>query len=91
MIAPMLPGARSGGRPCRSCFPRVLNVILDIASGGVAWWVPPRCFAAVSIVRGCFHIWRNGGLPTAIHHILEMTAIQRVVRGALPSAGVING
>ena len=90
LISPMLPGARSGGRPRKTCLRRVMNAILYIASSGGAWRMLPRCFPPVSTVRGYFYAWRNSGLLAAINHILVMTARQQVGREASPSAGVID-
>ena len=90
LISPMLPGARTGGRPRKTCLRRVMNAILYIASSGGAWRMLPRCFPPVSTVRGYFYAWRNSGLLAAINHILVMTARQQVGREASPSAGVID-
>ena len=85
LIAPMLPGARTGGRPRKTCLRRVMNAILYIASSGGAWRMLPKCFPPVSTVRGYFYRWRDSGLLAAINHILVMTARQQVGREASPS------
>lgn len=90
LIAPMLPAARSGGRPRTTCLRRVMDAILYMASSGGAWRMMPKCFPPVSTVRGYFYAWRNSGLLAAINHILVMTARQQVGREASPSAGVID-
>lgn len=90
LIAPMLPAARSGGRPRKTCLRRVMDAILYIASSGGAWRMLPKCFPPVSTVRGYFYAWRNSGLLVAINHILVMTARKQVGREASPSAGVID-
>jgi len=90
LIAPMLPAARSGGRPRKTCLRRVMNAILYIASSGGAWRMLPKCFPPVSTVRGYFYAWRNSSLLAAINHILVMTARQQAGREASPSAGVID-
>lgn len=90
LIAPMLPLARSGGRPRKTCLRRVMNAILYVASSGGAWRMLPRCFPPVSTVRGYFYAWRNNGLLAAINQILVMTARQQVGREASPTAGVID-
>ena len=90
LIAPMLPVARSGGRPRMTSLRRVKNAILYIASSGAAWRMLPRCFPPVSTVRGYFYAWRNSGLLVAINHLLVVTARQQAGREASPSAGVID-
>jgi transposase len=86
----VLPAARSGGRPRKTCLRRVMNAVLYIASSGGAWRMMPRCFLPVSTVRGYFYAWRNSGLLAAINHILVMAARQQAGREASPSAGVID-
>jgi putative transposase len=87
LIAPMLPGARTGGRPRKTCLRRVMNAILYIASSGAAWRMLPKCFPPVSTVRGYFYAWRDSGLLVAINHLLVMAARQQAGREASPSAG----
>ena len=50
----------------------------------------PKCFPAVSTVRGYFYAWRDGGLLTTINHLLVMATRQQAGREASPSAGVID-
>jgi transposase len=55
LIGPMFPAARSGGRPCTICLRKVMDVILYIASSGCASRMLPKCFHAISTVRGYFY------------------------------------
>jgi putative transposase len=85
----MLPGARTGGRPRKTCLRRVMNAILYIASSGAAWRMLPKCFPPVSTVRGYFYAWRDSGLLVAINHLLVMAARQQAGREASVGAGCI--
>jgi putative transposase len=90
LIEPMLPPARSGGRPRTTRLRAVMDAILYIASSGCAWRMLPKCFPPISTVRGYFYNWRDSGLLTTINHLLVMTARQQVGREASPTAGVID-
>jgi transposase len=90
LIAPMFPAARSGGRRRTTCLRKVMDAVLYIASSGCAWRMLPKCFPAISTVRGYFYAWRDSGLLTAINHLLVMVARQQAGREASPTAGVID-
>jgi putative transposase len=90
LIKPMFPAARSGGRPRTTCLRKVMDAVLYIASSGCAWRMLPKCFPAISTVRGYFYDWRDSGLLTTINHLLVMAAREQAGREASPSAGVID-
>ena len=90
LLEPLLPTARSGGRPRTTCLCKVMNAILYVASSGGAWRMLPKCFPPVSTVRGYFYAWRDSGLLATINHLLVMTAREQAGREASPSAGVID-
>ena len=90
LIAPLFPAARGGGRPRTTCLRKVMDAILYIASSGCAWRMLPKCFPAISTVRGYFYAWRDRRVLTTINHLVVMTARQQTGREASPSAGVID-
>ena len=81
LIEPMFPAARRGGRPRTTCLRGVMDAILDIASSGCAWKMP-KCFPAISTLRGYFYAWRDRGLLTTINHAAVMVARQQAGREA---------
>lgn len=90
LIAPMFPAARSGGRRRTTCLRKVMDAVLYIASSGYAWRMLPKCFPAISTVRGYFYAWRDSGLLATINHLLVMVARRQAGRETSPSAGVID-
>jgi len=90
LIEPMFPAARSGGRPQTTWLRGVMDAILYIASSGCAWRMLPKCFPAISTVRGYFYAWRDSGLLTTINHAAAMLARRQAGREASPSAGFID-
>ena len=64
LIAPMFPAAHSSGRLRTTRLRKVMDAILDIASSGCAWRMLPKCFPAISTLRGYFYAcwWRASRL-----------------------------
>src|SRR3954452_2962037 len=64
IIAPLLPPARSGGRPRTVDLHAVVDAILFIASSGCQWRMLPTDFPPRSTVQGYFYDWRDGARRT---------------------------
>jgi len=68
----------------------VLNAILYIAGGGIAWRMLPKDFPPVSTVRGYFYRWRNEGTLSLMNFALVQLARELEGKEPSPSAGVID-
>jgi putative transposase len=90
IIAPLLPPARSGGRPRTVDLRAVLDAILFIASSGCQWRMLPKDFPPRSTVQGYFYDWRDSRLWETINQLLVMSARELEGREASPTAGVID-
>lgn len=90
LIAPLLPAAKTGGRPRTTDLRDVIDALQYIAVSGCQWRMLPKDFPPVSTVRSYFYAWRNAGLWHAINHLLAMAARELEGRGASPTAGVID-
>jgi putative transposase len=90
IIAPLLPPARSGGRPRTVDLRAVMDAILFIASSGCQWRMLPTDFPPRSTVQGYFYAWRDSRLWETINHLLVMSARELEGREASPTAGVID-
>src|SRR5215207_2096268 len=90
IIAPLLPPARSGGRPRTVDLRAVVDAILFIASSGCQWRMLPKDFPPRSTVQGSFYDWRDSRLWETINQLLVMSAREREGREASPTAGVID-
>lgn len=55
VISPLVPPARPVGRPRTSDMREVMNAILYISGGGIAWRMLPKDLPPVSTVRGCLN------------------------------------
>lgn len=90
LISPLLPPAKSGGRPRTTCLRDVMNAIQYVAISGCQWRMMPKDFPPISTVRGYFYAWRNDGLWLAINHFLVASTRELEGREASPTAGVID-
>ena len=90
ILAPLIPPARSGGRPRTTNMREVMNAIFYVGSSGCQWRMLPKDFPPVSTVRGYFYNWRNTELWQAINHLLVMSTRELEGREASPTAGIID-
>src|SRR5215203_2278026 len=90
IIAPLLPPARSGGRPRKVDLRAVVDAILFIASSGCQWRMLPKDFPPRSTVQGYFYDGRDSRLWETINQLLVMSARELEGREASPTAGVID-
>src|SRR3954466_461023 len=90
IIAPLLPPARSGGRPRTVDLRAVMDAILFIASSGCQWRMLPKDFPPRLTVQGYFYAWRDSRLWETLNQLLVMSARELEGREASPTAGVID-
>ena len=64
LIAPLLPAARTGGRPRTTDLRAVLNAIFYLLRTGCQWRLLPREFPAWGTVYHYFRTWKNTGVWT---------------------------
>ena len=90
LIEPLLPPAKSGGRPRSTDLRAVMDAIVFMASSGCQWRMLPKCFPPQSTVQHYFYDWRNSGLWQTINTILVMSTRELENREPSPTAGVID-
>src|SRR6187431_985424 len=90
IIAPLLPPARSGGRPRTVDLRAVMDAILFMASSGCQWRALPKDFPPRSTVQGYFYRWRDDGTLLSINWDFVTRARLAQGRSAIPSAGIID-
>lgn len=87
LIAPLLPAAKSSGRPRVVDLREVVNVILYQARTGVQWDYLPHDLLPKSTVWDYFSAWEKGGIWQAILDALR--AQVRVQEGREPTPSVL--
>ena len=90
VIEPLLPAAKSRGRPRTTRLREVINAIQYISRTGCQWRMLPKEFPPRSTVQEYFYGWRRGATLRSINHHLLMRAREAAGRDASPSAGVID-
>lgn len=90
LLEPLIPAARSGGRPREVDIWSILNAILYLLTQGCTWRNLPGDFPAWQTVYSYFRAWRQDGTWVVIHDRLR--AWVRVVQGRAlsPSEAIID-
>ena len=71
IIQPLLPQAKSGGRPRTTDLRQVVDALLYILVGGIAWRLLPHDFPKWQTVYWYFQQWRDDGTLQRINQILH--------------------
>ncbi len=90
ILEPLIPPAKTGGRPRSVNMREILNGIFYVLRGGCAWRLLPHDFPAWSTVYDYFRKWRNEGIWEAMVATLRERLRVQGGRQATPSAGIID-
>lgn len=90
VIVPLLPAAKTGGRPRTTCLRDVVNAIFYVNRGGVAWRMLPKDFPPYQTVYRYFCAWRKDGTWKRVHDTLRDAVRQKEGREISPSAAAID-
>lgn len=90
LIAPLLPKAKSGGRPRKVDLRRIVNGILYMARGGCSWRMLPHDFGPWPTVYDYFRKYRRDGTWQHLHDHLHGQVRLKDGRDACPSAAIID-
>jgi len=94
VLEPLLPppgnAAGRGGRPEKYCRRLILDAILYVVRGGIAWRQLPVEFPPASTVYGIFARWVRAGVWRRIHDALRDRLRVRAGRDRCPTAAVID-
>jgi putative transposase len=90
LLEPLIPPAKSGGRPRSVDMREVLNAIFYVDRTGCQWRALPHDFAPWSTVWTYFRTWRNDGTWERIHTALREQRRVKQGREPTPSAAIIE-
>jgi putative transposase len=90
ILAPLLPPAKSGGRPRKYPLREVINGIQYILRGGCAWRLMPHDLPHWQTAYQTFRAWRQDGTWLRIHDQLRDAVRRRMGRHPHPSAAIID-
>src|SRR6266704_661103 len=89
-LAPLIPPARTGGRPRTTNMREALNALLYLLRTGCQWAMLPKEFPPRSTVYNIFRQWQRDGDWDRIHDALRQQLRGQMEREASPSAGIID-
>ena len=90
LIEPLIPPAKSGGRPRGVDLREVLNSILYLRRTGCQWEMLPHDLLPKSTVYEYFSLWRDDGTLTAMLTSLRVQVRVQADREPTPSAACID-
>jgi len=90
ILSPLIPAAKTGGRPRQVNLREVLNGIFYILCGGCTWRMMPHDFLAWKTVYHYFRLWRQVGVWQQMNQVLREKVRQKVGRQPTPSAAILD-
>ena len=88
ILLPLIPVAKTGGRPRSMTMREMLNALFSILRSGGAWRMLPHDFPAWQTVYGYFRAWRDTGVWEQMNAALRESVREQAGRDAEPSAGI---
>ena len=89
-LAPLLPGAKPGGRPRTVELREVMNGILYVLRAGCPWRMVPHDLPPWETLYKYFRQWTKDGTWERIHETLRPKVREAEGRDPTPSAAVID-
>ena len=90
ILAPLIPGPKSGGRPRTTDMREVLNAIFYVLKTGCQWDHLPHDFPPKGTVYHYFNTWRKDGTWQQMNDRLREQVREKQGRNPTPSAGSID-
>jgi transposase len=90
IIQPLIPLAKSGGRPRTLDMRLVINAVMYVTVGGIQWRMLPKEFPKWQSVYTYFRKWRDDGTWQRIHDTLRAEVRERAGRHKHPTAGCLD-
>lgn len=90
IIAPLIPKAKSGGRPRNADIREIINGVFYILKSGCDWRMLPHDFPPYQTVYEYFRNWKQDGTWKKIHDSLRGKVRKKAGKRAQPSAGIID-
>jgi putative transposase len=90
IIEPLIPAAKSGGRPRHLEMRQVVNALLYVTVGGIQWRLLPNDYPKWQSVYTYFRRWRDDGTWQRIHDTLRAQVRRKAGRHKHPTAGCLD-
>ncbi len=90
ILEPLVPPPKPGGRPAHHPRREIVNAMLYVLRGGIAWRLLPHEFPPWQTVYDYFRLWRIDGTWEQINAALRERVRIRVGREPTPSAAILD-
>ncbi len=90
LIEPLLPPAKTGGRPRSTDLRQVIDGILYLVRTGCSWRMLPHDFPPWPTVHDYYRKYRHDGTWNRIHEVFHEQVRIHVGREPSPSAAIID-
>lgn len=89
VLRPLLPQAVKVGRPATDRR-RVIDAILHILSGGIAWWLQPKSFPPWQTVYRVFRKWTKDNTWERLNDRLRSLVRKTASKDCRPTAAILD-
>jgi transposase len=90
ILEPLIPRPKPGGRPAKHPRRDIVDAMLYVLRGGIAWRMLPHEFPPWQTVYDYFRLWRIDGTWERINTALREQLRIRVGRDPEPSAAILD-
>jgi len=90
LLDPLLPAARSGGRPRKHPTRELVDAMLYVLRGGIAWRALPHEFPPWQSVYHYFRAWRRDGTWERLNDAVRERERVRQGRAAQPTGAILD-
>lgn len=90
LLEPMIPAARPGGRPRTHPTRELVDAMLYVLRGGIAWRALPHEYPPWQTVYHYFRLWQRDGTWEAVNTELRGLVRQRAGRAPQPTGGIVD-
>lgn len=90
LLEPLVPASKPGGRPPKHARRELVDAMLYVLRGGIAWRLLPHEFPPWQTVYHDFRLWRRDGTWERILTALRERDRVRVGRQPTPSAAILD-
>lgn len=90
ILEPLVPAPKPGGRPAKHARREIVNAMLYVLRGGIAWRLLPHEFPPWQTVYDYFRRWRLDGTWERITTALRERVRIKVGRDPTPSAAILD-
>lgn len=90
LIEPLLPKARAGGRPRKTCLRSVVNAVFFLNRTGCQWRYLPNGFPPWQTVYDYYSKWVKSGLWIEIHFTLYFLVRLKEGRKVYPTLAIVD-